>query len=165
MPDTDRKKIKDQEKGVYSSTAGIADAPGAVEDTHKRAFRVGVPYAANNAAAWTGLPVATLPRKVKIKTAKIYATTVITGNATNYELFTVATRLANGDAGVTLGTWNTHTGAQSTITANVPASITVVTNSDAEILAGSTVLVSMAPQGTGWNVDQFTAFTFDFEEI
>jgi hypothetical protein len=165
MPDTDRKKIKDQQKGVYTSTAGIATPFESVDELHRSEHRCGVPYAANNAAAWTGFPVVTVKRKRKLKSISIYATTAITGNATNYELFTFATRLANGDAGVTLGTWNTHTSAQSTITANVAQNVTVVTNTDAEIAAGSTILVSMAPQGTGWNVDQLTAFTVDLEAI
>lgn len=163
MPDTDRKKIKDQQKGVFSSAAGIVAPADEVDAMHRDEFVAYPPYAANNAAAWTGLPLVTFRRKRKPVAGRIYATTVITGNATNYQLFTLSTRLANGDAGVTLGTYNTHTSAQSTVTANVAATFTV--NSDAEIAAGSTVLLSMAPQGTGWNVDQLTCFTFDFEEI
>ena len=165
MPDTDRKKIKDQQKGVYVTTAGIATVDESVNDLHKRTYSTRPPYAANDAATWVGLPICTHPRKCKARSFRITPTTVITGNATNYQLFTLAWRHANGDAGATLGTWNTHTGAQSTIAANAGVSMTLVTNSDAEIAANAHVKLTMAPQGTGWNVDQLTEFTFDVEEI
>jgi len=165
MPDTDRKKIKDQQKGVYVTTAGIATVDESVNDLHKRTYTARPPYAANNAATWVGLPIATPPRKTRIRSFRITPTTAITGNATNYQLFTLATRHANGDAGVTLGTWNTHASAQSTIAANAGVAMTVVTNSDAEIAANAHIKLTMAPQGDGWNVDQLTEFTLDLEEI
>lgn len=165
MPDTDRKKIKDQQTGTYLTASGISDAKGAVADMHKRAFCQTRAYAANDAAAFTQR-LATAVRKSRIKAINIDSIAAITGNATNYEVFTFSSRLANGDAGVTLGSWNTHTGAQSTISANTTASVTVVTNADSILVAGAKVLVSMAPQGTGWNVAYpGVSFTVDLEEI
>ena len=67
---------------------------------------------------------------------------------------------------MTLGSWNTHTSAQSTITANVTASVTIATNADSILAAGTKVHVAMAPQGTGWNVAYpGVSFTVDLEEI
>ncbi len=165
MPDTDRKKIKDQQEGVYASAKDISDAQDAVADMHKRTFHERRPYAANDAATFT-VQLAKVKRKSRVKAIDIDAITVITGNATNYELFTFFTKLANGSAGVTLGTWNTHTGAQSTITANVSSAVTIATNADSILAAGTKVLCTMAPQGDGWNVSvNGTSFSVDVEEI
>lgn len=167
MPtDTDRKKIKDQQKGYFVTAAGITSASNEVTEMHSRTVGpVLRAYAANDAATFTQV-IATPQRKSRCRAIKIHAITAITGNATNYELFTFSSQYANGTALATLGTYNTHTGAQSTIAANVAGSVTVVTNSDAEIPAGGKVHVIMAPQGTGWNVSTVgTSFTVDLEEI
>lgn len=166
MPDTDRKKVKDQQEGTFLSAAGISSAKTAVQDMHSRGgTAIARVYAANDAATFTQLLV-NPPRKSRLKAVKINAVTAITGNATNYEVFTLSTQYANGTAIATVGSWNTHTGAQSTIAANVTASVTVSTNSDAEIPAGGKLFVVMAPQGTGWNVSTSgTSFTVDLEEI
>lgn len=165
MPDTDRKKIKDQQKGTFLTAAGITSPSDEVEKMHRRTFFHQRPYAANDAATFTAV-IARPIRKTRVKAIKIDSIAGITGNATNYELFTFATQYPNGTAGVTLGTWNTHTSAQNTIAANVTGSVTVVTNADAEIPADMKILVTMAPQGTGWNVAYpGTAFTVDLEEV
>lgn len=165
MPDTDRKKIKDQQKGEFLTAAGISDAKGEVENMHKRSFFTNRAYAANDTAAFTQ-QLATSVRKTRVKAIKIDSIAAITGNATNYQLFTFSSRLSNGDAGVTLGTWNTNTSAQSTIAANVTASVTVVTNADSILAAGTKVYVAMAPTAAGWNVAYpGVSFTVDLEEI
>lgn len=166
MPtDTDRKKIKDQQKGYFVTAAGIASSSNEVTSMHSRSLTVNRTYAANDAAAFTQR-LSRVKRKSRLSSLVIDSIAEITGNATNYEVFTFSTRLPNGDAGVTLGTYNTHTGAGSTITANVPKSVTIVTNTDAEIAANSQILVAMAPQGTGWNVAYTgVTFTLDLEEI
>jgi hypothetical protein len=164
MP-TDRAKIKEQEKGVYKTTAGISDSAGAVEDTHKRTFCKDRPYAANDAAAFVQ-KLATVKRASRVKAINIESIAAITGNATNYEVFTFTSQYANGTALATLGSWNTHTGAQSTIAANVTSSVTVATNTDADLPAGAKVICSMAPQGTGWNVAYpGVSFVVDVEEV
>lgn len=165
MPDTDRKKIKDQQIGTFVTAAGISSASNEVTEIHSRNFTAGRSYAANDAAAFTQ-PLVHVKRKSRVRKIQITSLADITGNATNYELFTFSTRLPNGDAGVTLGTWNTHTGAQSTITGNVSANVTVVTNADAILTAETKIRVAMAPQGTGWNVAYpGVSFSVDLEEI
>jgi hypothetical protein len=162
---TDRDKLKDQQKGTLRTAAGVSDPAEAVNAAHRRTFHVNRSYAANDAATFTQQLASTV-RKARCKAIKIDTIAAITGNATNYELFTFFSQLSNGTAGVTLGTWNTHTSAQNTIAANVTGSVTVVTNADAELTAGTKVLVTMAPQGTGWNVAYpGVSFTVDLEEI
>lgn len=162
---TDRTRIKDQQKGEYKTTADISDSAGAVEDMHKRFGSKDRPYAANDAAAFTQRLV-TVKRKSRAKAINIDSFATITGNATNYEVFTFSAIHPNGAAGPTLGSWNTHTSAQSTITGNVTASVTVATNSDATLEVGAKVIVAMAPQGTGWNVAYpGVSFTIDLEEV
>jgi hypothetical protein len=165
MTDTDRKRIKDFQKGQFLTIAEISNSAGETENLHKRTYSVGRPYAANDSAAFSQQIVHTL-RKVRVKAIKIDAMATVTGNAANYELFTFATQYPNGTAGKTLGTWNTAPAAQNTITANVTGSVTVVTNSDADIPADMKILVTMAPQGTGMNAAYpGTSFTVDLEEI
>jgi hypothetical protein len=166
MPtDTDRKKIKDQQAGEFRTAAGIVDPTGETNAMHRRTFSRGRPYAANDAAAFTDFAAHPM-RKTRAKAIKIDAITAITGNATNYQVFTFSTQYPNGTAGVTLGSWNTHTSAQNTITANVTASVNVVSNSDADIPADMKIVCAMAPQGTGMNVPQAgLLFTYDLEEI
>jgi hypothetical protein len=165
MP-TDRKKIKDQQEGTYVTAAGISDAQGAVEDMHSRTVGpIHRPYLANDAATFTQL-VAAPQRAVRARAVKINSIVGITGNATNYQKFTFSTQYANGTAKATLGSWNTHTGAQSTIAANTSGTVTIATNADAEIPAGGKLVVIMAPTGDGWNCSQSsTSFTADLEEI
>jgi hypothetical protein len=101
-----------------------------------------------------------------VRAVKINAITAITGNATNYEKFTFSSQYANGTAKATLGSWNTHTGAQSTIAANTSGTVAIATNADAEIPAGGKLVVIMAPQGDGWNVSVAgTSFSADLEEV
>ncbi len=166
MPtETDRKKIKDFQKGQYKTIASISDPSGEVENVHKRAFVVTRAYAANDAAAFT-MEVATAKRKSRVKAIEIHSLATMTGNATNYQVFTFSSMLSNGTAGVTIGSWNTHTSAQNTITGNATASVTVVANADAELAAGTKVLCAMAPQGTGVNVAYpGVSFVVDLEEI
>ncbi len=166
MPDTDRKKIKDQEVGTYVTAAGITSASNEVAKIHSRTFGpTHRPYAANDAATFT-LLLANTQRKARVKAVKINSVVAITGNATNYQKFTFSTQHDNGTAIATLGSWNTHTGAQSTIAANTTATVTVATNSDAEVPALGKVFVIMAPTGDGWNATQASlSFTVDLEEI
>ena len=68
-----------------------------------------------------------------------------------------------------IGSWNTHTSAQSTITLGTPALVTVgaglITNSDAEIVAGASVDYIITKVAAGMLVDPGMVFSFDFEEI
>ncbi len=165
MPDTDRKKLKDQIESELVTTAGISSAKTAVQDVHKRTFHTTRPYAANNAAAFT-MVLAVTQRKARLRAVKINSLADITGNATNYQKFTVSSQYANGVAGATLGTWNTHTGAQSTITGNVAVTVSTSTNADSVLAAGDKVLIAMAATGDGWNVAYpGVSFIVDLEEV
>src|SRR5574338_825430 len=156
---TDRDKVKDFQEGQAVSIAGISNAQSAISDMHSRQYSTSRPYAANDTAAWTKT-LASLQRKSRCKAFKIDSTATIANDSTDYVKFTLSWQYANGDAGKTLGSWNTHTSAQGAITANVTASVTVVTNSDAEVPAGAKLRLAQAIGGAGKNVTvSDTAFT------
>lgn len=166
---TDRTRIKNQQKGEYLTAAGMVDGNGAVNAMHTRQRdfqKRGTENAATNVAEV--VCVADVARKSKLRKASIAVTTNITGDNTNYAIIKFFKRTSG--TSTLIASWNTHGGAQSSLTTNVSGHCDnttngLVVNSDAEIAAGSQITYSIGKLGSGQLVDIGTCFSFDLEEI
>lgn len=136
MP-TDRVYLKTQQKGALTGT-GAVNSHQEVERAHTEIIRSGH-FGAENAATATGeSPLAAIYHNRKIEQIRITVNATITTDNSNYALITFRRRDASGANGATIATWNTHGGAQGTLTALTPATVTtLVTNSDAECTGGT----------------------------
>lgn len=160
MTDTDRKKIKDQQKGTYLTAAGIDDADAAVTAMHTRTVcypKVGTENADTNVAETLMFRVGRKSKPVVYYTSPVSAT----ANATHYTLLTVTRKTAGVDAGI-VATWNTHTSAQGAFTSNVP--FAMVLNTGVTLLAGDTLHYIKRTVADGRSVG-VGSFTFELEEI
>jgi hypothetical protein len=160
MPDTDRKKIKDQQEGTYVTAAGISDPHGAVVAMHTRTVcypKVGTENADTNVAETLMFRVGRKSKPTIYYTSPLSAT----ANATHYTLITVTRKTAGVDAGI-VGTWNTHTSAQGAFTSNVPFALTL--NTGVTLLAGDTLHYIKRTVGDGRSIG-VGSFTFELEEI
>ena len=158
---TDRELVKLAQTGQAQSY-GLAAAPKtAVQALHTRShhcFKTGTENAETNVAETV---MFTVNRKGLPLVTKYVTNSGVAGNATDYVLITVAKRTA-GVAGGTVATWNTHTSAQSTITAMVP--ITLVANADQTIAAGDVLTYTCRKVAAGKLLDP-GVFTVDIEEV
>jgi hypothetical protein len=160
---TDREIIKERQTGQVQSYGVAGSAKDAVAATHTRSIncnKVGTENAATNIAETV---ICTVNRKSRLASVKYLTNSTVPGNATDSMLFTIAKRTA-GAAAVTVATWNTDTGAQSTITALVPASFPVVANADAILAAGDILTYTVRKVAAGKLLDP-AVFTVDLEEV
>lgn len=165
MAYTDRELLKLQQTGALGGNSSVSNAVGAVAKAHTRTKSL-LKYGTENAATAVAESVAgVVNNKSRLQSLKILTKTTIANNNTDHVLFTFSKRTSAGASQTTLGTWNTATAAQGAITANVPASVTVVANSDAVIDAGSIVTYTIAKAGAGQLVDNPTVFALELEEV
>ena len=167
MTDTDRKKIKDQQKGEFVTTAGIADADAAVVAMHSRYLsyaRTGSENAATNVAE---VPMGINHRLSRLRGAYLTADAAVANDGTDYnKVYVFAFPAAGGalGAGTLVASWNTHTSAQSAITANAKHSMSLVTAAAASIAADSVFTMKIGKTGAGKAMTNI-AITLDLEEI
>lgn len=169
MTDTDRKKIKDEQEGVFLGLAGVADAHLATRDLHSitRDYTKATTENAITASAALVPGLASVQRKSRLRDIGIYVTTNIAQNTANYAVINFYKRTAG--TSTLIGSWNTGATTQGALTTNIAGHVTtavgLITNSDADIAAGSSLVWNIAKTGTGQLVDVGTVFSFDLEAI
>lgn len=170
---TDRAKIKKAQKGSYltagSSGDNVSDMSGAVNAMHARPYathrKAGSENAATNVAA---LPFGTVFHKAKAKAFAIQVVTNIAADNTNYAVIHFYGRY-NGTS-TTLGSWNTHGGAQGALTTAGPAIIStaatgLVTNADGTVVAFSGLTYDIQKVSAGQDVAAGAIFSAWLEEV
>lgn len=164
MAYTDREILKFQQKGALATAPGITNAADAVNSAHTRAYvitKYGTENAATNVSETPGFVV---NRKARVKTAKFLTNTTIANVATDYDVIYLYKRTSAGASQTLLGSWNTSAAAVGgAITAHVPASLTLVDNTDLDIDAGAIVTYLIGKFGAGKLVADAT-ITVDCEE-
>ena len=170
MAYTDRQYRKMQESGQLQTT-GAATAILEVARMHARPqpfLKTGSENASTNVAE-TNLTM--VPNKSQFGTAvgqiAFISPTTITRDTSNYAVITVSKRTAGGSP-VTVGTWNTHNSAQGTITAWVPALLSIATansGADATCAASDVLTYTIVKAGTGVQIPQYSTFTISPEEV
>lgn len=160
---TDREIIKQRLTGVAQSYGLAADPKAATAAIHTRSrdfAKVGTENAATNVAETLMFPVnrKSIPASIKFTTG-----TAVASDNTDYVVLTISKRTGTG-AAVTVASWNSHGGAQGAITANVPASLSIVPNADSVIAAGDILTYSLGKVGAGKAVGIGT-ITPDLEEV
>jgi hypothetical protein len=163
MP-TDREIIKEREAaraGTYGLAGKASDEYTKIHQRSGHFTKVGTENAETNVAATV---MFTVNRKSKISTVKYLTGTATATDNTDYLKITVTKQTA-GAAATTVATYNTHGGAQGTITANVPASFSVVANSDSTLAAGDSLHYAVTKHSATGKVLAIGTFTVDFEEV
>lgn len=159
---TDRELRKFQEAGQMS-TSGATDPIGEIAKVHSRSWnftKVGTENAATNVSETV---MFTVNRKTKISSIKYLTGTNSATDNSNYAVITVLKKTAGANS-TTVATYNTHGGAQSSIVKDIPASFSVVTNSDSTLAAGDALFYTIGKTGSGVAVAIGT-FTVDGEEV
>lgn len=121
--------------------------------------KVGTENAATNVAETV---MFTVNRKSK-PTVKYLTGTNSAQDASNYLVFTISKKTA-GASKTTVATYNTHNSAQGSIVKDIPASFSVVANSDSTIAAGDALFYEITKVGTGVALAIGT-ITVDLEEV
>jgi hypothetical protein len=162
---TDRSIYKTQQVGALASIASsTANAIAAVADEATRSYcwtKSGNENSSNNVAETVMYVV---NRAARLKTVKLLTNSAVAANATNGFVVTVSKRTAGG-AAVPVATYNNDTAAQGAITAFSPASLSVVTSSDANIAAGDVLTFKCLKFGSGSLLDSPAAVIADVEEV
>jgi hypothetical protein len=162
MAYTDREHIKKQQAGSFDSL-GLSDRDAAVAALHTRShhiFKSGTENAATNVAETAGF---VLNRKAKVTSIKLLTATTVANDASDYDKIYVYKRTSAGASQTLLGSWNTATAAQGAITANIPAELDLVDNSDLVVDAGSVITYHVGKFSSG-KVLALATITVDTEE-
>ncbi len=163
MP-TDREYLKYQQAGALATT-GASDAKAEVGKAHSRVRTFAIGSAANAATNTSETPLGTVAFKARLKSCKLTNNTNVAANASNYAVVSIYKRASDGSAQTLLGSWNTHASAQGALTERVPASLSLVSNADVVIAAGSLLSYGVGKVGTGQAIDQFAPLDFELEEV
>lgn len=142
MPDSNRKKIKDQQKGEFLTAAGMTDVASTVNEMHEETFIFDVP--ADAAVAEIGI---TILKACKLKSVKGLAITGLAANGSAYITQTVSKRDGAGGAAVIAATFNTNTAGQNkAITAWVPYDFTLSSTTANLFFAAGNVLTFLSAE-------------------
>lgn len=118
---TDRKKLKDQLKGLILTAAGISNAETAIEQANEETFEFGVTADADQVER--GLVCV---KAFKVKSCIVTPTTALAAHASAYITQTVGKRDGAGGAAVTVATFDTATGGSNvSLAAFVPYTLTL----------------------------------------
>lgn len=145
MADSDRKKLKDQEKGVFRTAAGIVNPNAAVNESHQETFYFDVP--ADAAVAEIAI---CLEKACKIVSAFGIAVTGLAVSGSAYITQTIKVRDGAGGAAVTAATFDTNTAGQNkAITAWVKYGFTLSTTpANLLVPAGGVITFTSAETST-----------------
>jgi hypothetical protein len=123
MTDSDRKKIKDQQKGQYRTAAGIVDPIGAVKKLHRESFLIAI--GADATFAEIGL---SMHQDGEVVECEFTPSTALAAHASNYISMLVQKRDGAGGAAVTVASADTNTaGANVSLAAFTPQALTLTT--------------------------------------
>lgn len=145
MADSDRKKIKDQEKGVIATAAGIVAPFAAIEQCHEETFTWEI--AADATVVEVGM---VCEKPFKVKSMKFTGNAALAANASNYITQLAQKRDGAGGAAVTVGTIDTNTaGGNQSIAAFVGlAGVLSATAANLIFAAGNILSVKSTETGT-----------------
>lgn len=161
---TDRAIVKERQAGQAEAYGLAAQATkNVVADMHRRVLQVTKSGTENAATAVSETAAGVVPRKSRVVSIKWLGGTVA-NDATDYVKITAYKRTSAGASQTALGSWNSATAAQGAITAQAPASLSLVSNSDIEIDAGSSLTYAITKAGAGKDVG-VGLLAFDLEEI
>lgn len=142
---SDRKKIIDQEKGVFREAAAIVDPNKAVNECHQETFVFDVP--ADAAVAEIGIPML---KACRLVSAVGLAVTGLAVSGSAYVTQTISKRDGAGGGAVVAATFNTNTAGQNTaIVAFVPYTfVNSTTTANLDFPAGSVMTFLSAETST-----------------
>ncbi len=143
MTDSDRKKIKDQQKGIYKTAAGLVDTSGTpVNEMHQETFVFDIP--ADAAVAEIGIVIR---KACKLVRAEGVAITGLAVSGSAYVTQTVSKRDGAGGAAVIAATFNTNTAGQNLpIVAFVPYVATLSTTPANLLFAAGNILTFLSAE-------------------
>ncbi len=158
MPDSDRKKIKDQQKGVYKTAAGIVDPATEVEKLHEETFVF------SNVAGSPLAEVAIHMRKAcRVKSIVAMPAANLATAAANYVTGTVGKRDAAGANSTAIGAFTTNSSGGAALTAFVATNVTVSTTTGvADIAAGGSLTYALVDNATTTEVAVFVSVTVEY---
>ena len=156
MPDTDRKKIKDQQKGVYLTAAGIAASADEVAKLHEETFVFS--NVAGSPLAEVGIAMV---KKCKVKSIKAMPAATLGTAAANYVTGTVAKRDGAGGGATTIGSFTTNSSGGAALTAFVATTPTLVAGTE-EIAAGGVLTYALVDNATTTEVAVFVSVTVEY---
>jgi hypothetical protein len=160
---TDRELLKQAQKGHIDS-AGLSNAETAVQNAHKRTISAqmttGAAAGTNTAEAGMGV----LVRKSKSSAAYIVVEANVAADTTDFVRYYVYKRASTGGSQVQLAIWNTHSSANGALTRWTAHAMSMTTNANATIDAGSVITYEITKGGSG-KVTNNVSFVLDVEEI
>ncbi len=142
MPDSDRKKIKDQQKGYFKTAAAIVASATAVGEIHEETFIFDVP--ADAAVAEIGI---VMRKACKLKRVEGCAITGLAVSGSAYITQTVSKRDGAGGGAVVSATFNTNTAGQNLpIVAFVPYVFTLSATAANLLFAAGNILTFLSAE-------------------
>lgn len=164
---TDRSIIKDVLAGIFrtaSTTTAIVDPKGAVADQNKRCYQAHRKGSENADTNIAETPFAVVKRASKVRSISAQVLSTVAGNATNYLVISVWQRTNSGATAALIGSWNTHTSAQSGLTAFANHQLSLGT-SNLAVAAGAVLTFSVGKVASGQTAIAEIALTADLEEV
>lgn len=166
MPDTDRKKIKDQQKGYFVTAAGILAASDEVNKIHTRTHAHFLLSGGSTTTNVAEKAFGFVKRRSQFKAGSWAPTGALTANATNYGILRVFKRTSAGASKTLVASWNTATGAQGTTVALADNALAATsTPADLTVAAGSVLTYEIEKFGAGGLTIGEMALAVDLEEI
>lgn len=153
---TDRGRIKEQQQGMYASTAGMTDAKAAVNQTHEETFVL----ATFAAADYAEMGIA-FTKACKVKAIRVLPAATLAVHGSNYVTGTFAKRDGAGGAAATIGTYTTNSSGGAALTAFTPTTVTPdVANST--FAAGNVLTFKQVDAGTTTEVLLTVSVTVEY---
>lgn len=160
---TDRELLKQAQVGHVGS-AGFSNAETAVASAHTRSIEgqmtIGAAAGTNTAEAGFGVVV----RKGKAVAGYIVVEANVAADATDFVNYYIYKRTGAGASQVQLARWNTHSSAQGALTRWNAHAMSMTTNTEAVIAAGSVVTYEITKGGSG-KITNNVAFVLDVEAV
>lgn len=161
---TDREILKNQQLGALTTAPAVSSPRTAIASAHTRSRdfpKVGTENAETNVAVTVMYSVR---RKCRLAGFTYLTGTTTASDNSDYAVITISKQTA-GASNTTIATFNTHGGAQGAITANVPASFSVVANADCILAAGDSVHYKVTKHSATGKVIAIGTLTGDYEEV
>lgn len=156
MPDTDRTKIKDQQKGYFKTAAGISTPAAEVDKLHEETFVFS--NVAGSPLAEVGIQ---MRKKCRVKAISAMPAANLATAAANYVTGTVAQRDGAGGSATAIGAFTTNSSGGAALVAFVSTPVTI-TAAAAEIAAGAVLTYALVDNATTTEVAVFVAVTVEY---
>ena len=162
---TDRSILRQRQQGQADSY-GLAATANTIAAFHTRSLTWTKSGAENSSNNCLEAAMFTVTRVAQVRGVRLTVNSAVAANATNGFVVTVSKRTGAG-AAVPIATWNTDTNvaAQGAISAFVPASFSVLTNTDASLAVNDVLTFKVVKFGVGLLLDSPACVTVDLEEL